>query len=423
MNITSKIMRQINQVKPVLKRMVPASVLRCAKKSVLKQITAQIQNVKVVPYDKTAYPHGINLIGPISSATGLGQSFRLLERVIRQCDVAYEIYDYAQDTRNRIDVSEYSELIETELKYSINIWHVNPSQFAEAYASMGQTAFDKKYNIAYWLWELEEFPDEWVPYIQLLDEIWTPSEFISQSIRKKTTKPVYTVPYYVTAETDLTQYSRGYFGLPEEQFLFLMMYDVQSISERKNPDGIISAYKRAFSPEQSSAGLVIKLNSADEKELSGIREKISGYKNIYLINRNMEKKEVNSLIANCDVFVSLHRAEGFGLVLAEAMLNHVPVIATNWSANTEFMNSDVACMVDYDMITLDKDFPPYSKGNRWADPDITDAAKYMKKLLENKDYYRNIAEQGYQYVSYVLSADKVKLIIQNRLQMILKEDK
>ena len=79
------------------------------------------------------------------------------------------------------------------------------------------------------------------------------------------------------------------------------------------------------------------------------------------------KKEVNSLLADVDVYVSLHRSEGFGLVMAEAMYLGTPVIATNWSGNTEFMNNDTACMVGYDLIELDKDYDVFQKGNVWAD--------------------------------------------------------
>lgn len=422
MGFAGSIMGHMNQIKPVLKKIIPASVLRYAKRRVLDKITLQIETVEIEPYCRNAYPYGVNLIGPVSSATGLGQSFRLLERVISQCSVPYLIYNYAQDTRNMIDIMEYEDKINDRLKYSINLWHVNPSQFAEAYACMGREAFDKRYNIGYWLWELEEFPDEWVPYIRLLDEIWTPSEFISESIRKKTDKPVYTVPYYVTAKTDTPHFNRQYFEIPEDQFLFLMMYDVQSISERKNPEGIIQAFRKAFPPEQKSVGLVIKVNSADSRELAFIKNKLSEYENIYLINRNMEKIEVNSLIACCDAFVSLHRAEGFGLVLAEAMLNRVPVIATNWSANTEFMNPSSACMVGYTLVMLDKDFPPYQKGNRWAEPDIAEAAGYMRRLASDREYYNEMAEQGYQHVCEILGLNKVKNLIMTRLQEI-KDDR
>lgn len=409
---------KINKLKPILKKMFPASILQFGKQQLVKYWTKQIGNADIAPYDAEAFPYGLNLIGPIDGATGLGQSCRLVEHVINQIECPYMIYNYEQNTKNRVSRESYQEKIGTFLQYSVNLWHVNPSEFAEAYASLGKAAFDRRYNIAFWLWELEEFPEEWVPYIHLLDEIWTPSEFVSESIRKRTSKPVYTVPYCVSAESDVLRYGRDYFSLPADKFLFLMMYDSQSIKERKNPEGAIRAFQSAFGPENQRVGLVVKVNSADERELNWLRGLSGNYRNIYLIHQNMEKVEVNSLVSCVDVFVSLHRAEGFGLVMAEAMLNHVPVIATSWSANTEFMNSQVACMVDYYLKTLERDLPPYKKRNRWAEPDVEDAAEYMRRLYEEKDYYDRMAEAAYTHVTEWLGMSRVKSIMQDRLRDI-----
>ena len=416
--MASSFVDTVNKYKPLLKKCIPAGILRKSKKMMLDKISRQIAQTELEPYDSDRFESGINLIGPIDSATGLGQSFRLVERVVRQTGEPYLIYNYQQNTENRIDISEYQDKIQTSLKYSINLWHISPTELAEAFSIKGKKAFDGHYNIAFWLWELEDFPDEWVPYISLLDEIWTPSEFISESIRKKTDKPVYTIPYYVTAETNTVQYDRAYFGLPEDKFLFLMMYDVQSITERKNPEGVIVAFKKAFRPDEKDVGLVIKLNSASEADLARIRAEMIGYENVYLINRNMSKTEVNSLVADVDVFVSLHRAEGFGLVLAEAMLNHVPVVATNWSANTEFMNEENACMVDYRLVTLEKEIPPYHKGCRWAEPDLQKAVDYIIRLKEDRDYYQKISNTAYHYIKNELTINKIQQIIMKRVENI-----
>lgn len=132
----------------------------------------------------------------------------------------------------------------------------------------------------------------------------------------------------------------------------------------------------------------------------------------------MEKTEVNSLIKNCDVFVSLHRAEGFGLPLAEAMLLGTPTIATNWSANTEFSNIDNACLVDYKLVTLEKDYAMYKKGNRWAEPNIDQAAEYMKKLYDDKGLYNQLSENAQDYIKSNFNLEKTSKLIEDRINDI-----
>lgn len=134
----------------------------------------------------------------------------------------------------------WAKKVEASVKYAVNLIHIIPGTWAKDYCGLEKEVLDKRYNIAYWLWELEEFPDYWLPCIQTVDEIWTPSEFISNALRRRTKKPVVTVPYAIDMEsrrgkeTDIEGYfQRKYFGLPEEKFLFLTMYDFISVSERK----------------------------------------------------------------------------------------------------------------------------------------------------------------------------------------------
>ena len=143
-----------------------------------------------------------------------------------------------------------------------------------------------------------------------------------------------------------------------------------------------------------------------------LEEILKGYDNIYLVSKTLTKVEINSLIKTVDVFVSLHRAEGFGLVLAEAMIVGTPTIATNWSANTEFMTKDVACMVDQE------DILPFRKGYKWADPDINQAAEYMKKLYEDKEYYNEIKTKATEYVLDKLSMKRAVELVERRLAEI-----
>lgn len=383
--ITKILLAITNRLKPILIKVFPQKLLRRLKGKMISNSFDKLTDIKLIPYDRDKYPMGINLIGNIKAETGLGQSCRLLAKELELTGIPLSIFHYNQLGTMRNDDDTWDNKISNDLPYGINIIHINPHELGLAFVQLGQEIWNYRYNIGFWLWELEEFPDEWIPCFNLFNEIWTPSEFISKAIRKKTTLPVKTIPYYVTADIK-KEYSRESFGLPNDRFLFLMMYDSGSIMERKNPIGVLRAFKKAFSAENTKVGLVIKINNFTADDEKKIRSVLEGYTNIYLIKETLNKDKVNSLIKNVDVFVSLHRAEGFGLVLAEAMLLGTPTIATNWSANTEFMNNDVACMVDAAVIEIDKDYGPFKKGNKWADPDLDQAAEYMRRLYLNKQF-------------------------------------
>jgi glycosyltransferase involved in cell wall biosynthesis len=301
--------------------------------------------------------------------------------------------------------------------YNVNLIHINPYELPIAFYKIGREVWDRRYNIAFWLWELERFPEHWVGAIKLVDEIWTPSDFAGEGIRKVTDKPVRTMPYAL-AEPETGAYGRVDFQLPDDKFLFLCMYDCNSFMERKNPMAAIHAFKRAFTAEENGVGLVLKLNNPQENDIHLLKNELSGYGNWYIIDRVLEKTQVNALIACADAYVSLHRSEGFGLVPAEAMLLGTPVIATGWSANTEFMAEGTACLVDFRFVTIEEDCGPYEAGNRWADPDVSQAAGYMRKLFEDEGFRRQIADSAKAHIKEKLSPERSAAMMRDRIEEI-----
>lgn len=424
MSLSKLALNMANAMRPVLTKVLPSKFLSSVKEKIVQKNTRNLDKISIEPFQPDKYKTGINLVGNIKGDNGLGQSTRLMADIFEKSDYDYTINNFFVPPGGSMTNETYAHKITEDTPYNINLIHVNASEFTVAYMQLGKKLWDYRYNIAYWLWELEEFPQEWLGNINLVDEIWTPAEFISNTLRKYTDKPVYTVPYCVTAPTD-EKYDRDYFGLPKDKFLFLMMFDSGSIMERKNPLGTIEAFKRAFNKDNQDVGIVIKINEIEqnEEDIKYIHSVLDGYENIYIINKTLSKLEVNSLTKCADVFVSLHRAEGFGLVLAEAMIVGTPTIATNWSANTEFMNSDVACMVDYKMIEIEKDMPPFKKGYKWADADIDQAAEYMKKLYEDKDFYESIKTKASSYIKKHLSMDRSVKLVNSRLKEILESHK
>lgn len=405
------------KLRPVLVKIVPQKLLSSVKAKMITRSAASFDKSSLAPFDPLARPAGVNLIGNLRADTGLGQSMRLVSHILDESGYENDARIFFMPPGGSMNNHSCDEKITDEDKYGVNLIHVNPSEFPMPFINMGAENFSGHYNIGYWLWELKEFPEDWLPALELADEIWTPSEFISDTIRNNTDKPVLTVPYPVEAPFD-EKYTREHFGLPEDKFLFLMMFDSGSVMARKNPLAVIEAFKKAFAPEETGVGLVLKIHEARDEDVALIREQMKGYDNIYLVSGTLPKIEVNSLIKTCDVFVSLHRAEGFGLVCAEAMLLGTPCIATNWSANTEFMSDSVACMVDYKLVEIEETLEAFKKGYHWAEADTSVAARYMKMLFEDKEFYGRIRVAAKSYIQTKLSISASAAVVKKRLDAI-----
>ncbi len=423
MRITTLLLGFAAKSKPLLVKILPISILRRTKKALIENEMKKNANNVMLPFSRNRYADGVNLIGYIRADLGLGQSCRLVAKALDLSDVSFSIFNYEQISAIQYGDHSWDSKISNELPYNMNIIHIQPYELPLARISLGSDLFDYRYNIAFWLWELEEFPAEWNNAFNLIDEIWTPSEHAANSIRKATNKPVCVIPYPIVDVPTDDSYNRTYFGLPQDKCLFLCMYDCNSTIDRKNPISVIRAFVEAFpASEDNDAWLVIKVNNPQREDLRIIEEELGSRSNYTIIAKTVTKIEVNSLIKICDVYVSLHRAEGFGLVPAEAMFLGTTLICTNWSSTTEFMDSNTACLVDYKLIPIAKDTGAYKVGQRWADPDVHQTAKYMRTMCLDGERRRQLAERAKEYIRKQLSAERVSRLIQKRISDIYNED-
>lgn len=422
MGLKNSIYAAVELCKPLLIKLIPPQILRKVKQKIIRRnfIIAcnQIDHV----FRRDSFDDGINLIGSIRAQHGLGQSCRLLAAELEYSCLEYGIYDFVL-SNGMVQMADtvFDNKISRNLRYNINIIHINPYEFCYSYFRVDKRMWENRYNIGFWLWELEYFPEEWGLAFKGVQEIWTPSEYISNNLRKVTALPVKTMPYCVTAPFN-DKYDRKYFALPDNCFLFLIMYDSNSTMERKNPLGAVEAFKQAFKKDNIGVGLVIKINNCKEKDKIVLKEALEGYSNIYFLTENLQKIQVNSLIKCVNVFVSLHRAEGFGLVMAESMLLGTAVIATDYSANTEFMNGEAACMVEYQLTSVKEKNPIYPIGAKWAEPNVSEAAAYMKKLYEDPQFYKTKIEKAKILIKEKLGMDLASRKIEQRIQEIYSRE-
>lgn len=400
-----------------IRKIIPKNLKEQTKLIIKKSIRKDVSNRRKKHVSKSKYEKGINLVGFIRAEIGLGHGCRLLARAIEYSDIKFNCINYEKVKDIRFTDNSFSGKIKTVVDYNVTIIHINPDVLDFACMFLPRQIWKTDYIIGFWLWELPVLPENWVLDLALFDEIWAPSNFIVETIKKATNKPVTLIPYGIELSGSL-KYSREHFKLPKDTFLYLTMYDINSVSQRKNPMGAINAFIKTFETEDIDVGIVVKINNLSEQsrnEFYMLKDMLEKYKNVFFITEILNKEEVNSLINCVDVFISLHRSEGFGLVPAEAMYLGKPVVATNWSSTTDFMNCQNSCPVDYILVELQENYGPYEKGQYWAEPNIKRASDFLLKLYKDKIFYNTISDNACKYIRENYSISKSAESVKKRL--------
>jgi glycosyltransferase involved in cell wall biosynthesis len=361
---------------------------------------------------------GMNIVGYLSAETGVGESARLCAQAATATGLPFSLHDFQRGYRARSADRRWVPLRSDQNNYSVNLFHINADQLAVARETLGEDFFASGYNIGYWHWELPEFPERWLAAFDLVDEVWVPSRFVHDAIAARSPRPVVRIPHGISFAVD-EHVQRGDFGLPAKDFLFLVIYDIESFQARKNPEGAIEAFRRAFAGSDH-VSLVIKVNNvkSNRASIQRLRALVAGMPNVVLLDRVMSRQEVYNLEGLCDCFVSLHRAEGFGLGLAECMFLGKPVIATGWSGNCDFLTPTNSCPVQYRLVRLERDIGPYEQGQFWAEPDLDHAANLMKKVVADPDWRQIIAAAGQATIRSDYSPQRIGRLYRQRLAAI-----
>jgi SAM-dependent methyltransferase len=267
--------------------------------------------------------------------------------------------------------------------FPVNLICVNADMLPTFAEKAGPGFFFDRYTIGLWWWETSEFPERFFRAFEPVDEVWVGSHFVADAISAVSPVPVVKMTMPVSMP-QIEAFDRGDLGLPEG-FVFLFVFDYNSVFARKNPLGLVEAFGQAFL-EGSGASLVLKsINSEHHPGEHGrLIEAAKGHRDIHIIDRYVTAAEKNAMFAGCDCYVSLHRSEGFGNTLAEAMSLGKPVIATGYSGNMEFMTAQNSYPVDYTLAPIGDDAGPYPATGEWAEPDVGHAARLMRHVFENQ---------------------------------------
>lgn len=324
---------------------------------------------------------GVNVVGYISSERGVGEAAR---QVISALD-SRRIPSASIDTP--AEPGEIEKVLkavsDADHPYDFNLICVNADMLPAVAAALGPRFFAGRRTAGLWFWEISTFPEQWLASFDALDEVWVASEFIADALRPVAPVPVRTMRVPVTPAEPVTM-SRAELGLPED-FTFLFVFDYRSVFRRKNPLGLVEAFSKAFEPGEGPS-LVIKSIFGEEfpQHREQLAKAVAGRPEIHLIEDNIPAAAKNAMVASCDCYVSLHRSEGLGLTMAEAMYFGKPVIATAYSGNLDFMTQANSFLVPTAPVAIGDDAEPYPPDGEWAEPDLDHAAELMRSVFTDR---------------------------------------
>lgn len=358
---------------------------------------------------------GVNMIGHFCYASGLRVSAESMVQAMKHAGVDTSLRDIRTDAK---DDPHHVDFRGMEY-HDVTIIHSQPEPFFdEAYrrADLFERS-PRTYRIGYWYWEFDTIPDSWIAHAEKVDEVWAATEFVAKGLRDRLSIPVRTL-FPGVRLAPFERRSKTYFGLDEAPFTFLFTFHMMSVMERKNPLGLIRAFRAAFGKDDA-ARLVLKTSFGDRHpaQLQALHDAAAGA-NITVIDQVMNPDEVLSLMDACDAYVSLHRSEGLGLTMAEAMLMGKPVIATSFSGNVDFMDESNSLLVPYQLVKLGRSIPPYEADLEWAEPSIDEAARLMRRVYENQAWAREIGARGQASAQTRLSLEAAGQRIAARLEEI-----
>lgn len=350
---------------------------------------------KATPRRRRLDSPGVNLAGYFTSELGLGESARQLATALEAAGVPLTPVQglFLPPTRQK---AEFSPVTPRKAHHDINIVVINGDQMEGFVRDVGEGFFAGRPSIGVWWWEVDPFPAaEWISALQWLDEVWVGSDFIRSLIEPHVDVPVWVFPAPVTVECLPEPVDRSHFGWSEDETVFLFIWDYHSTEARKNPSGLIEAYRRAF-PDGGPTRLVMKSINHENLPLSAekVRLAAAGRDDIQIIERFLSQREKNALLELCDCYVSPHRSEGFGYTPAEAMLLGKPVITTGYGGTTQYADESVARVVKWAPSLVGRGAHPYPPNGRWADPDLDDLANALRWIVEEPEAAAAMAERG-----------------------------
>jgi glycosyltransferase involved in cell wall biosynthesis/SAM-dependent methyltransferase len=359
---------------------------------------------------------GVNVVGYFRSELGTGEAARQVVSALDARGIPLLPVHGRTIPPNR-QGHAFTHLDYTDARYPVNLICMNADVLGEFATQAGAKFFDTRYSIGMWFWEVERFPEIWLSAFDHVDELWLPTEHVIRAIRPVSSVPITKITLPVEMPP-VRPASRAELSLPEG-FMFLFSFDYHSVFQRKNPLGVIEAYTRNFDPADGAV-LVLKSINADSAPdaHAQLLAAAGGRPDVHILDEYLGPEHKNLFMGACDCYVSLHRAEGFGLTMAEAMHLGKPVIATGYSGNLDFMTKDNSFLVDYRLVQIGLGSEPYPPDARWAEPDIDHAGRLMREVFEHPHQAAERGRQAADDIRRTHSAAAAAEIMGRRLDLL-----
>lgn len=331
---------------------------------------------------------GADVVGFFNAEHGIGEAARLLVEALRANEVPLSTIGY-RNTESRQNFPFETDEIG---RYRTVIAAINAELNEPMRNDFGKFFFANTYVIGQWFWELETAPPWYKPAYKYVNELWAPTRFIEEMLKKEAPKEVHVeyMPLPLRKPRVVENAKRSDLGL-DNRFMFLFTFDFMSVMKRKNPMGLIEAFKKAFAPGEGPMLVLKCINGETRPEMFEAMLKSTECRDdIIVMNKYLDSEMSAALMNLCDCYVSLHRSEGLGLTIAEAMLLGKPVIATGYSGNLDFMTPETSFMVPWTRVKVGEGAEAYDAKATWAEPNYDVAAEHMRFVYSNPEGAREM---------------------------------
>lgn len=363
--------------------------------------------------------HGANVFAYLRGQFGLAECARMYSRALLGARYPTALVDVDINLPHGWNDRSLDAHIGNDAPHRVHLVFINPDFLEAALEQIGKARLAGGYIIACWFWELENIPASWLPALEHVDEILVSSRYVGEAFASATDKPILCVPLPLSEVGD-SGLQRSDFGIPEDVFVFLTSFDFNSYVHRKNPFAAIRAFQQAFPLDRSDVQLLIKTSNGYRRpdRLQLLLDAVAGDPRIVVRDQVLDRADVQALQRCADVYVSLHHAEGFGLGLAECMAQGKPVMGTAWSGNMEFMDADNSALVAYTLVPVNDGEYAHHEGQRWAAADVADAARWMRRLVDEPGLAQALGERARRSILQTLSPERAARALIARIEQI-----